>query len=661
MKALIAGLLTSLIALPVWAQINRTAIDEVKTGRRHEAKASWWGFDEGDATRCLQEAINSGVRRLIVDNVGKPWVVEPIKCVSNQEIRFEPDVEVRAKRGSFKGGGDCLFTIANAHNVSLIGYGATLRMWRDDYDQPELYTKAEWRHVVSILSSRNVKVYGLTLTESGGDGIYVGVATKGVTDTNIHIKDVVCDRNYRQGISVISARNLLIENTVMSNTGGTAPMAGIDFEPNGPDEMLVNCVMRNCTTRGNRSWGYVMYIPTLNGSSRPVSVRLENCRSIGDAAGAFGLTTGNTRAAAVKGSVEVIGCRFTSPRGFGIVINDKPVNGCRLVLRDCVLTNPALRNPTTPPILFNSSQDSREDVGGVVFDNLVLRDPLDRKPMGFVDATGNLRVRALTGAIVLDGEDKRQTVALTDRQLRQWMPALNLKRLPRYDVSRKVFEPVGPVSGDSLAPANVRVRGKSSFVLHAQAGDQVTMTVAFGQLGRYTGTVAPVAVTSPSGQLCASAEIPFQGESEVSFTASETGLHQIAVDPGTNWARIVSSNRPVSVSAVDGSVHLLSTSGPLCFYVPAHTPEFAVKLLGEGSGEGIRAALYDPEGRLVGEEDNITQAFQFEVARPESEGRVWRLELSHATTAFHEDHYVDLFGVPPFLAGSREAVLRPVN
>ncbi|NPV47091.1 MAG: hypothetical protein HPY69_09025 [Armatimonadetes bacterium] len=133
------------------------------------------------------------------------------------------------------------------------------------------------------------------------------------------------------------------------------------------------------------------------------------------------------------------------------------------------------------------------------------------------------------------------------------------------------------------------------------------------------------------------------------------------MDPGTNWARIVRSNRPVSVSAVDGSVHLLSTSGPLYFYVPPRTPEFGVKLFGEGSGEGIKAALYDPDGQLVGEQDNITQAYQFEVARPEPEGRVWRVELSPATIAFHEDHYLDLFGIPPFLAGVPEAVLKPAN
>ncbi len=128
-------------------------------------------------------------------------------------------------------------------------------MHRDDYAQPP-YEKAEWRHTLQILSSSNVKVAGLTMTESGGDGIYLGTATSGVTNKNIQIVDVVLDKHYRQGISVITAGDLLIENTIMRNTAGTAPMAGIDFEPNHPSEQLVNCVLRNCVVEDNQGVGY---------------------------------------------------------------------------------------------------------------------------------------------------------------------------------------------------------------------------------------------------------------------------------------------------------------------------------------------------------------------------------------------------------------------
>ncbi|MFH1919630.1 MAG: hypothetical protein ABIP48_07100, partial [Planctomycetota bacterium] len=105
------------------AQVNEQAIAEVAAGKMTEAKASWWGFNETDATACLQKAMDSKVPKLVVDNVGKPWVVTPLKLVSNQGIVFEKDVEVLAKAGEFKGSQDSLFTGSLVENVTLSGYG----------------------------------------------------------------------------------------------------------------------------------------------------------------------------------------------------------------------------------------------------------------------------------------------------------------------------------------------------------------------------------------------------------------------------------------------------------------------------------------------------------------------------------------------------------
>ena len=84
---------------------------------------------------------------------------------------------VEAKKGEFHGTNDSLFNIVLKKNVSLVGYGAVLRMHRKDYDNPP-YKKAEWRHVINVKSSENVKIHGLTLAESGGDGIYLGTAKR---------------------------------------------------------------------------------------------------------------------------------------------------------------------------------------------------------------------------------------------------------------------------------------------------------------------------------------------------------------------------------------------------------------------------------------------------------------------------------------------------
>ena len=92
---------------------------------------------------------------------------------------------------------------------------------------------------------------------------------------NITVKNVLLEDNYRQGISVISVKNLLLENIKIYGTGGTAPGSGIDFEPNHPNEQLSNCVVRNCEIRENRGAGILFYFKNLDRDSHPISITVE--------------------------------------------------------------------------------------------------------------------------------------------------------------------------------------------------------------------------------------------------------------------------------------------------------------------------------------------------------------------------------------------------
>ena len=46
------------------------AAAEAAAGERDTASAAWWGFDPEDATDTLQQAIDSGVSRLLVPYMG---------------------------------------------------------------------------------------------------------------------------------------------------------------------------------------------------------------------------------------------------------------------------------------------------------------------------------------------------------------------------------------------------------------------------------------------------------------------------------------------------------------------------------------------------------------------------------------------------------------
>ncbi len=109
---------------------DQTAIAEVAAGKRTTANAAWWGFSKDDSTAALQAAIDSGAKTVVVPYMGEAWIVRPIKLRGNLELLFEPGVLVLAKRGEFQGGGDSLFTAVDAENLTIRGYGATLRMWK---------------------------------------------------------------------------------------------------------------------------------------------------------------------------------------------------------------------------------------------------------------------------------------------------------------------------------------------------------------------------------------------------------------------------------------------------------------------------------------------------------------------------------------------------
>jgi hypothetical protein len=235
--------------------------------------ASTFGYDAGDATAALQAAIDTG-SNVYVPDTGSPWVVRPITLsCSNQEILFESGVVVAAKPGAFQAVGDALFTASGKSNIKLTGYGATLRMRKADYQQAP-YEPAEWRHGINLLDVSGIEIRGLTIADTGGDGIYVGTNSETGYSQDVTIADVALNNNHRQGISVISVKNMLVDNAVILNTRGTAPEAGIDFEVNFQTQRLANVKVRNSIIQANHTWGILFA-----GHSElpePITVDIEN-------------------------------------------------------------------------------------------------------------------------------------------------------------------------------------------------------------------------------------------------------------------------------------------------------------------------------------------------------------------------------------------------
>ena len=252
-----------------------------------------------DATDCtvnIQAALdNPSADTVIVPFTGLAWKTGPLVLErSNVTLRFEPGVELQAIAGAFPVG-SCLLQVQLCHDVTISGYGATFRMLNGT---DLTYNTEENRHCLALRAVDHVLVEGLKCTKAGGDGLYIsdGWGSPDPTySSNVTIQDCTLNDNRRQGISVISAQDLVIRRCVMSNTGatnGTDPMAGIDFEPDLPAHRLVRCYLRDCSIFGNRAVSYATgihtYLGNLDAMSSPVSIQIERChitstQSSGDA------------------------------------------------------------------------------------------------------------------------------------------------------------------------------------------------------------------------------------------------------------------------------------------------------------------------------------------------------------------------------------------
>ncbi|TAG50896.1 MAG: right-handed parallel beta-helix repeat-containing protein [Cytophagales bacterium] len=233
-------------------------------------------FNPTDVTNEIRNAINSSVDTVIIQNVGQPWIVQPLTFFNKDAITiiFEPGVILQAKSGAFTQTYATLFKLKDCTNFKIYGYGATFKMLKTEY------TTGEWRHAVDLSDCTNITIAGLMVNDSGGDGLLITGYAGGTNNQNfcenIYVVNCVFDNNRRQGCSIISAKNVLIENCTFSNTKGTLPEAGLDIEPDFPEQFVQNIKIRKCRFTNNYGAGLVFAFHLLNSSSPTVSVTVEN-------------------------------------------------------------------------------------------------------------------------------------------------------------------------------------------------------------------------------------------------------------------------------------------------------------------------------------------------------------------------------------------------
>jgi hypothetical protein len=395
----------------------------------------------------VQAALDSGARKVIIPPMcddsyancptsqstgDHKWVTLPLEVRSNTVLVLQVGVQLWAKRWEYTTSGASVLNLEFVSNVDIIGYGAIVHMWKQDYAyrpgapksgpgtcQPGVgipcnYSKAEWRHCINVRESENVTISGLTASSSGGDGIEIGAyemtypspactaahkypschtpailkqggCCRVSVSRNVHIKDFTATNNYRQGMSVTGAVNLLVEDSLFELTGGTAPMCGVDLEPDTNANLMQNITFRRCTTRNNYECGFSFALYACTVPSQPTSVTLEDCHSIGDRMGSYNV---ESIYANVSGTIHLKDCTSTGGSGPGLMLRGKDAEGASLQVTNMRLVNTATKmwiaggEELRFPVSIARNGPTIGAQGGVHFTNLTVIDHLESLPGG---------------------------------------------------------------------------------------------------------------------------------------------------------------------------------------------------------------------------------------------------------------------------------------
>lgn len=613
-------------------------------------RVSEFGYDPADSTRFLQAALDSGARTVVLDRRAGPWVTLPLLVRSNTEVVVEPGVELVAKRGEFRGVRDYLFTLHGVTNVTLRGgEGSTFRMWKADYQKPP-YERSEWRYTLRIVRSANVVVENMRFEESGGDGIVVGGNSRNVT-----IRNCVCDRNHRQGLSICSGENVLVENCVFSNTSGTAPEAGVDFEPDLPDEKLVNCMLRNCLSVGNAGDGYDVVPHQLRARSAPVSVTLENCTATSNRHSVLICTNRRGHEDFPGGLIRIKGCSFRDSRGAGVQIRQMPLGGPRMVFEDCVVSNSGCGK--APDLAFCADSWNGDHCDGIEFRNLVIhRKYVDGWLKPPRPTFGNV-AREISGDVrfvLADGGEKR--IALDD--------AWRVANFRAYDGER----PFPQVSEDAVRDWRIEVHDSApgemselsevfahvaaDYAFYAEGERDVRFVARTGERRKGATPARHVEVFGADG-VSRLALLPMPGATNelLTFHAPAAGVYRVRVDGWGAPFTMAASDTPVAFTPFRGRERLLAfppKEGPqtVSLWIAADRP-FSYVNPGTTTDWGLVGRLCDPDGACAADLGNL---HDLKVAnmRPAGKG-LWRMDYCRRSVDAMSVAAFDVTGVPGFL------------
>jgi hypothetical protein len=284
------------------------------------------GDGVADDTQAIQSAIDNYSHVYIPDRI---FAINPeigLTFRSNSKVTFEKGATIKNLPHNTH-----IYAMIKLYNVENVEINMGIL---DGNRANNAAENGEFGYGVSIRGSKNIIINGGLYKNMWGDGIYI---INDVSESeNIVINNPICDNNRRQGISVISAKNLTINKPVLINTNGTAPSAGIDLEPNEITQNLENIVINEPYTKNNAGAGISFFLHNWIAGGKRINVTINNPVDEGSRYALYCayFKTGNS------GEIKINNLLSKNAKNSGVYIRSCEANGSRIVLYRPVIDSP---------------------------------------------------------------------------------------------------------------------------------------------------------------------------------------------------------------------------------------------------------------------------------------------------------------------------------